>query len=133
MTMAARGTQATGFDVYDPTCPARLALEHVTSRWGVLVLGVLRERTQRFGQLRRRLSGVSEKVLAETLHALERDGFLAREVYPGPAPHVEYRLTDQGEEVGRLLGDVVRWLEQQMPRILAHQAQYDARGTNPAN
>ena len=126
MTTASAGTQRTGFDAYDPTCPARLALEHVTSRWGILVLAVLRERTHCFGELRERLAGVSEKVLTETLRALERDGFVAREAFPGPTPRVVYRLTDRGEEGAALLGDLVRRIEEQMPAILAHQAQHDA-------
>ncbi len=65
-------------DVNAPACPSRLVLEHVTSRWGVLALAALWERTHRFSELRRRVGGVSEKMLAQTLQTLERDGFVHR-------------------------------------------------------
>ena len=115
-------SRTTGFDVYDRTCPARLVLEHVTSRWGVLALGALRERTYRFSELRRRIDGVSEKMLAQTLQTLERDGFVHRRAYPQVPPRVEYSLTSQGQEAAELVTGLVTWVEQRMPGIL-HQHQ----------
>ena len=109
------------FDVYSRNCPSRLILEHVTSRWGVLALGALRERTYRFSELRRRIDGVSEKMLAQTLQTLERDGFVRRTAYPEIPPRVEYCLTDRGREAADLVSDLVGWVEAQMPAILAEQ------------
>ncbi len=108
-------------NVYDRTCPARLVLEHVTSRWGVLALGALTERTYRFSELRRRLDGVSEKMLAQTLQTLERDGFVLRCAYPQIPPRVEYSLTPQGEEAALLVSALVTWVERETPAILERQ------------
>ena len=106
-------------NVYDRTCPARLVLEHVTSRWGVLALGALRERTYRFAELGRRLDGVSEKMLAQTLRTLERDGLVLRTSYEQVPPRVDYRLTERGREVANLVAALVDWVESQTAQILA--------------
>jgi DNA-binding HxlR family transcriptional regulator len=120
-------SRTSGFDVYDPTCPARLVLEHVTSRWGVLALGALHERTYRFSELRRRIGGVSEKMLAQTLQTLERDGFVLRKAYPEIPPRVEYSLTAQGQEAAELVTGLVAWVEDRMPQIMReHQRRDDA-------
>jgi DNA-binding HxlR family transcriptional regulator len=74
-------------------CPSRGVLDHVTSRWGVLALVALRDGTLRFSELRRRIGGVSEKMLAQTLQALEEDGFVLRTAHPEVPPRVDYRLT----------------------------------------
>jgi DNA-binding HxlR family transcriptional regulator len=68
-------------DIFAHKCPSRRVLEHVTSRWGVLVLILLLDGTQRFSELRRAAAGVSEKMLAQTLRDLERDGFMRREAF----------------------------------------------------
>lgn len=80
-------------NVNEPMCPSRLVLEHVTSRWGVLVLAALLERSYRFSELRREIGGVSEKMLAQTLQTLERDGFVHRDAKPVIPPRVDYSLT----------------------------------------
>ncbi|XXF81697.1 helix-turn-helix domain-containing protein [Myxococcaceae bacterium GXIMD 01537] len=110
-------------NLYAPMCPSRGVLDHVTSRWGVLVLVALREGTHRFSELRRKVGGVSEKMLAQTLQALEGDGFVLREVYPVIPPRVDYSLTPMGREVAeRVLGLAV-WIEDNMPRIADARAQ----------
>ncbi len=114
-----------GFNVYDPACPARAVLEHVTSRWGVLALGALQERTYRFSELRRRIGGVSEKMLAQTLQTLDRDGLVRREVYPQVPPRVEYSLTGRGREAAALIGALVTWVETRMPAIVDSQQRRD--------
>ena len=81
----------------DVPAPA-LVLEHVTSRWGVLVLAALLERSYRFSELRREVGGVSEKMLAQTLQTLERDGFVHRDAKPVIPPRVDYSLTELGRE-----------------------------------
>lgn len=114
-------------DVHAPMCPSRLILEHVTSRWGVLALAALRERTHRFSELRRRVGGVSEKMLAQTLQTLERDGFVHRVAYPVIPPRVEYSLTPLGEEAAAQVWALARWSEQRVPEVLAAREQYDVR------
>ena len=116
------------FTVYDRTCPSRLVLEHVTSRWGVLTLAALSERTYRFSELRRRIDVVSEKMLAQTLQTLERDGFVLRKAYPEIPPRVEYSLTASGREAAELVTGLFTWVEQQMPQVLEAQRQRDAVG-----
>ncbi|CAN7761565.1 helix-turn-helix transcriptional regulator [Caballeronia sp. LjRoot34] len=99
-------------------CPSREVLKHVTSRWGVLVLMVLLEQTCRFSDLRRRVDGVSEKMLAQTLQWLVADGFVIRTAYDEVPPHVDYRLTPLGEEVARQVTSLADWIEVNLPRIL---------------
>ncbi|MDY7239684.1 helix-turn-helix domain-containing protein, partial [Bacillus thuringiensis] len=77
-------------NLFAEQCPSRVVLKHVTSRWGVLILVALREGTHRFSDLRRKIGGVSEKMLSQSLQALEQDGFLNRIAYPVVPPHVEY-------------------------------------------
>ncbi|MGA4858385.1 MULTISPECIES: winged helix-turn-helix transcriptional regulator [Streptomyces] len=115
------------FDVFARGCPSRTTLEHVTGRWGGLTLGALHEDTLRFNQLRRRVDGVSEKMLSQTLHALERDGLVVRDARPGNPPHVEYRLTPLGAEVSTRLLGLITLLEDHMPEVLAAREAYDGR------
>lgn len=117
--------QVVGFNVYDPDCPARQVLEHLTSRWGVLALGALQERTYRFAELRRHMDGVSEKMLAQTLRTLQRDGLVARVAYPQVPPRVEYSLTEQGHEAATLTTALVRWVEQKTTLIIDSQQRHD--------
>lgn len=95
--------------VIDPDCPARGLLERVTSRWGVLVLVALSDGTMRWSEIRRLLTGVTEKMLAQTLRTLEADGLVAREAHLVVPPRVDYSLTDQGRGVAELLLPLVDW------------------------
>jgi DNA-binding HxlR family transcriptional regulator len=104
-------------DVFSEHCPSREVLRHVTGRWGVLLLAALMDGTQRFGELRRRVGGISEKMLAQTLVWLEQDGFVQRIVHPVAPPHVEYRLTPLGEEVGHRAMALADWIEGNMGGI----------------
>jgi DNA-binding HxlR family transcriptional regulator len=99
-------------------CPSRDILNHVCSRWGVLVLVVLLDGMHRFSELRRKIGGVSEKMLSQTLQSLEQDGFVDRKALPVVPPHVEYRLTAMGEEVALQMDGLTTWIEQNLPRIL---------------
>ena len=105
-------------DVFAEACPSREILRHVTSRWGVLVLVGLLAGTHRFSQLRRKIGGVSEKMLAQTLDWLEGDGLVLRVSQPVVPPHVEYTLTPLGEEVARRMEDLTDWIEANVPRVL---------------
>ena len=104
--------------VLPAACPSRIVLDHVTSRWGVLLLVALSEETLRWGELRRRVQGISEKMLAQTLRILESDGFVHREAHPTIPPHVEYSLTDQGREIAVLLIPLMQWIVQHAEEIL---------------
>jgi DNA-binding HxlR family transcriptional regulator len=104
-------------------CPSREVLKHVTSRWGVLVLMVLLDNTCRFSDLRRRVDGVSEKMLAQTLQWLAADGFVVRTSYEVVPPHVDYRLTPLGEEVARQVTSLADWIEVNLSRILSARAE----------
>lgn len=104
-------------DVYSSECPTRGVLTHVTSRWGVLVLVALAEEMHRFSELRRKVGGVSEKMLAQTLGTLESDGFVERRAYAEIPPRVEYRLTPLGREVTERLEGLVMWIERNMSRV----------------
>lgn len=104
-------------------CPSREVLRHVTSRWGVLVLVALRGGTQRFSDLRRKIDGVSEKMLAQTLQWLETDGFVARRSFPVVPPRVEYSLTPLGQELAECAEHLAGWIESNLPRVLQAQRQ----------
>lgn len=116
-------------DLFAEACPSREVLRHVTSRWGVLVLVALRRGTHRFSDLRRVIGGVSEKMLAQTLQALEADAIVLRVAHPVVPPHVDYSLTPLGREVAERVQDLADWIEGSMPVI--EQARLKS-GTQPA-
>ncbi|MFC4468540.1 winged helix-turn-helix transcriptional regulator [Streptomyces xiangluensis] len=123
-------TQDLPFDVFSKGCPSRGTLEHVTGRWGGLTLGALYEGSFRFNELRRRVDGVSEKMLSQTLHALERDGLVHREAQPTNPPRVDYELTPLGREVAQRLLALIHFMEGRMGEVLAARERYDeARGS----
>ncbi|WP_405552516.1 winged helix-turn-helix transcriptional regulator [Streptomyces sp. NBC_01171] len=113
------------FDVFARACPSRGTLEHVTGRWGGLALGALYEGPLRFNELRRRVDGVSEKMLSQTLQALERDGLVHREAQPVNPPRVDYELTDLGRRVAERLLALIHCVEGAMDEVLAARARYD--------
>lgn len=105
-------------ELFSVECPSREVLKHVTSRWGVLVLVALLGGTYRFSDLRRKVGGVSEKMLAQTLQWLEGDGFVLRKSYPVVPHHVEYSLTPLGLEVGQRVEALADWIEINLPDIM---------------
>ncbi|MEU1514200.1 helix-turn-helix domain-containing protein [Streptomyces sp. NPDC005811] len=118
------------FNVFAKACPSRGTLEHVTGRWGGLTLGALYEGSLRFNELRRRIDGVSEKMLSQTLHALERDGLVHRDAQPTNPPRVDYELTPLGREVAERLLALIHCVEGRMDDVLAARERYDVtRGT----
>jgi DNA-binding HxlR family transcriptional regulator len=120
------GTVDLEFDVFERACTSRATLEHVTGRWGVLALAALRDGTLRFNALRRRVDGVSEKMLAQTLQTLERDGFVNRHAYPTIPPKVEYTLTPLGRGVAERLFALIAYVEDSMPTVQESRDRYDA-------
>ena len=108
-------------NLFAEQCPSREVLKHVTSRWGVLILVALRQGTHRFSDLRRKMGGVSEKMLAQSLQALEHDGFVDRASYPVVPPHVEYSLTPMGQEVSEKVAALADWIEVNTPQVMANR------------
>lgn len=106
-------------DLMAEACPSREVLKHVTSRWGVLVLMALEMGTLRFGELRRRIGGVSERMLAQTLQWLEGDGLVDRVAHEVVPPRVEYSLTPLGREAAARVRALADWIETSLPRIAA--------------
>lgn len=113
-------------DVFARACTSRGILEHITGRWGTLALAALAEGPFRFNALRRKVDGVSEKMLAQTLQALERDGFVHREAQPTIPPRVEYSLTPVGAEVAAKLRELIDFVEGKVPEVADARARYDA-------
>lgn len=104
--------------VLSANCPSREILEHITSKWAVLVLRCLSDGVHRFSELKQRIDGISEKMLAQTLRTLEQDGFLLRTVYPVVPPKVEYQLTITGSQAAEKVMYLVGWIETNLPEIL---------------
>ena len=110
--------------VFSSACPTRVVLDHVTSKWGVLVLVALTDRTLRWGELRRSVQGISEKMLAQTLKTFERDGLVARHARPVIPPHVEYSLTPLGDELVVLLHPLLTWIAGKAVEIVGEQPEH---------
>ncbi|MFF3498525.1 winged helix-turn-helix transcriptional regulator [Streptomyces sp. NPDC003247] len=110
-------------------CPSRLVLEHVTSRWGVLVLMELLDRPHRFSELRRVISRfgrtVSEKMLTQTLQTLERDGLVHRDAKPVIPPRVDYSLTELGREAAAQVTALAHWTAERLPDVQEARRAYD--------
>ena len=121
MTASTLSQQLRDGNLFAEQCPSREVLKHVTSRWGVLILVALRDGTHRFSDLRRKMGGVSEKMLAQSLQALEQDGFINRVSYPVVPPHVEYSLTQLGEQVSDKVAALADWIELNLPQVLAQR------------
>lgn len=117
-TLAARMQRG---DLFSEKCPSREILKHITSRWGVLVLVALRGGTHRFSELRRKVSGVSERMLAQTLQWLESDGLVRRKSYPVVPPHVEYSLTALGQQAAEKVEILADWIEGNLAQLMAAQ------------
>ncbi|MDT0387547.1 MULTISPECIES: winged helix-turn-helix transcriptional regulator [Streptomyces] len=111
-------------------CPHRLVLEHVTSRWGVLVLIELLDRSRRFSELRRAIGAqggraVSEKMLTQTLQTLERDGLVHRDAKPVIPPRVDYSLTGLGREAAEQVRALALWTQRRMDDVERARRTYD--------
>ncbi|MGB0903996.1 MAG: winged helix-turn-helix transcriptional regulator [Mangrovicoccus sp.] len=115
-------------DLLAVQCPSRQVLQHMTSRWGVLVLLVLSQGTYRFAELRRTVGGVSERMLAKTLQDLAGHGLVERRAFDVLPPHVEYSLTPLGQEAARHIQGLTDWIETALPRIAEN---WPAPGTPP--
>ena len=102
-------------DVFAASCPSRVIMKHVTSSWGVLVLIALQDGTMRFSELGRRVTGVSDRMLAQTLRWLEEDRLVVRRSYDVVPPHTDYTLTDLGREAAEKVAALADWIEERLP------------------
>jgi len=127
--MAVSKRTADASDAGEAMCPYRLVMEHVTSRWGVLVLIELLERPYRFSELRRAIGrigrNVSEKMLTQTLQTLERDGLVHRDAKPVIPPRVDYSLTDLGREAAEQVRALALWTNERMADVEKARSAYD--------
>jgi DNA-binding HxlR family transcriptional regulator len=114
-------------NVYLKGCASRTVLDVIANKWTNLVVCALRDGPLRFGQLRRHLEGITQKMLTQTLRALERDGLVTRTLYPTIPPRVDYELTDLGQDAARLFDGLIEWAEQHVGEITASRDRYDQR------
>jgi DNA-binding HxlR family transcriptional regulator len=123
MTVSTTALARQGFGFTDgilpEKCPTRTVLDHVTSKWGVLVLVALSERSLRWGELHRTVQGISEKMLAQTLRTLEADGFVHRAAQPTIPPRVDYSLTELGHNLTARLLPLMDWIAQNADDIVS--------------
>ncbi len=104
--------------VLSTACPSREILEHLSSKWSLLVLHCLSEGVHRFSELKIKIEGISEKMLSQTLKTLEQDGFILRTVYPIVPPKVEYQLTILGSQAVEKVNELIFWIERNLSEIL---------------
>lgn len=115
------------FDPYSRTCPSRRLLDEIGGLWTVLVVGALADGPLRFGQIAERVDGLSQKMLTQTLRALERDGLVTRTHYPEIPPRVVYALTPTGTELVHPLRALETWATSHMAAVLHARDDFDAR------
>ena len=118
--------QTAGPDAFVAACPSRGLVARLGEKWAMLIVVALVDGPVRFGALRRRLQGVSQKMLTQTLRTLERDGLVSRRVIEAPLA-VEYELTVLGRDLAPLARAVKAWAEAHLREIEAENAAYDAR------
>ncbi|MEU6409754.1 helix-turn-helix domain-containing protein [Microbispora sp. NPDC046933] len=113
--------------VYRADCPSRPILDQIADKWSMMVMAVLNE-PRRFNEIKRRLEGVTQRVLTQTLRRLERNGMIARRVLPTSPVGVEYSLTPLGESLREPFGRLYDWTVDNADEIQRHQMEYDRRG-----
>jgi len=116
-------------DAFSGNCPVRELLDRIADKWTTLIIGILGrgEGAVRFGELRRSVTGISQKMLTQTLRDLERDGLVTRTLYPEIPPRVEYSLTPLGRTLDEPLSALARWAERHMPEVRSAQVDFDRR------
>ncbi|MFI0355176.1 winged helix-turn-helix transcriptional regulator [Actinomadura sp. 9N407] len=121
-----------GLQAIPSTCRGREVLDRVGDKWSLQVIAVLGERTLRFGQLRREIDGISQRMLTVTLRNLERDGVLTRKMYPVMPPRVDYALTPLGKTLLEAAGAFMTWAEAHVEQIDEARSAYDAKAESQA-
>ncbi|AEH10568.1 MULTISPECIES: winged helix-turn-helix transcriptional regulator [Protofrankia] len=131
MDTALEGASPSWAATYRRDCPSRTVIEVLANKWALYVLGALRryDRPMRFNELRRLLDGITQKMLTQTLRALERDGLVSRTVYPTVPPRVEYGLTELGVGAGQLTSAIAEWSAENAQKIATARRAFDGRAT----
>ena len=114
------------WDVFNNLCPTRQVLDRIADKWSVLIIRRLSDGTQRFSQLRRAISGISQKALTSTLRGLERDGIVSRRLYASVPPRVEYSLTELGRSLVKLVAGICSWAEGHIEAVEAARQAFDS-------
>ncbi|MBZ9873142.1 helix-turn-helix transcriptional regulator [Mesorhizobium sp. BR1-1-9] len=107
-------------------CPVRNVIQGVSGKWRSLLVMALAERPYRFGELRRLVPDISQRMLTQTLHDLQRDGYVHREVFPTKPPSVEYSLTDLGRSMFGAFHQLILWAELNHDAVREARADFDA-------
>jgi DNA-binding HxlR family transcriptional regulator len=114
-------------------CPIRDVLDGIGNKWSYLILLALAERPMRFGEFRAEINDISQRALTKTLRSLQRDGFVARDVFSTTPPSVRYRLTELGESLVGPVKLLERWAIESKFAILRHRDVFDdTEGRTPA-
>lgn len=122
------GTRREPFLSSDPAeCPIRDVLSEISGKWSILIFGALIERPRRFGELRREVPDVSQRMLTQTLRNLQRSGLVDRRVFDTVPPSVEYSLTEMGKSLRQPLDALRDWSEAHHADVRAARAAFDAR------
>lgn len=106
-------------------CPVRDLLSQIGGKWATLLLEALAEKPYRFGQLRRMVPDISQRMLTQTLRDLQRDGYIEREVFPTKPPSVEYRMTPLGRSLYEPVSKVIMWALDNQQAVRAARAEFD--------
>ncbi|NBH10544.1 MULTISPECIES: helix-turn-helix domain-containing protein [Amycolatopsis] len=122
-----RHAEKAAYDAYLAACPTRKLLDEIAGKWVSLILVALGDGPQRYSDLSRRIAGVSQKMLTQTLRVLERDGLVRREVTPSVPVRVDYSLTPLGESLRALVAGFKDWAEANFDAVDAARTDYDAR------
>lgn len=113
------------FNVYHPNCPSRLFFDNMADKWVLFILDTLRMNPEHFNALKKKIIGISPKVLSQKLKMLERDGFIVREILDTRPIRVEYALTHLGEELAKTAFQFKLWAESHMQYVIEAQRKYD--------
>lgn len=119
-------------DPCEAHCPSRDLLDLIGDRWSLLILLVVGQGVRRNGELKRRIGGISQKMLTQTLRALEANGLVARHDFATVPPHVEYELTPLGVSLGDALGPLFQWIEGSYPAVVQARTTFAARQAEAA-
>src|SRR5581483_4582609 len=114
-------------NVYNASCPARHVLDVIADKWATLIIALLKDQPLRFAALQRRIGGISQKMLTQTLRGLERDGLVLRTVYAEVPPRVEYALTPLGCTLCEPIKAIIQWSEENIEAVLSARQRYDQR------
>lgn len=122
-----RSAEREAYDAYLAACPTRNLLDRISDKWVTLLLCALEDGPRRYSELSRKLAGISQKMLTQTLRTLERDGLLTREVTPTVPVRVDYALTPLGQSLRAAVTPLKLWAESNMDEVYLARAGYDAR------